>query len=141
FSMAVQKEMAKSHRLVYVIDEAQRFFHSGFRERDVFFFFQYHRHLGVDVYLITQDVKTLALELRNLSEYYVRAVRRTYSLAGEFRYRFFGSPYDDAPFKTKVLRPDGRVFAQYRSMSSVEVERIASAPRRIAVMIAVLVVL
>lgn len=130
FTWSHQKALAETHRLVYVIDEAQTWFPRTFRNVDVFTFFQKHRHLGVDVYLITQDVATLALELRQLAEYYVRAVRRTFSLMGEFRYKFVGSPTDKTGFRTKVLKRDRGVFALYTSMTADETEKVKSAPLR-----------
>jgi Zonular occludens toxin (Zot) len=134
FTVDYQKKLsADGVRCVYVIDEAQRMFPRSFKGVEVAFYFQYHRHLGADVYLITQDVKLLALELRHLAEYIVRAVRRTYSVAGEFRYRFLGSTDDPHAFQVKVLRRDRRVFAAYTSMVQGEGEKIKSAPLRFMV--------
>jgi Zonular occludens toxin (Zot) len=141
FSFPFQKTLAAEHKIVYVVDEAQLLFPRSFRQLDVFTFFQKHRHLGMDVYLMTQDVATLALELRNLAEYYVRAVRRSYSVLGEFRYKFVGSPSDKAGFKNKVLKREPRIFALYRSMTADESEKIKSAPLKyLAMMLALALV-
>ncbi len=59
---------------ILFIDEAQRYFNKKFFSSTVFFFFQYHRHLNIDIYLITQSYKILPSELVVLSELVVQAV-------------------------------------------------------------------
>lgn len=60
FTVDYQREVLKRFiRIVYIIDEAGKYFPPGFKDEKVLFFFQYHRHLGIDVYLISvglQDV-------------------------------------------------------------------------------------
>ncbi len=128
-------------RVVYLIDEAQRLFDSRFHDKEVFYFFQYHRHLGQDIYLIVQDESHLAKGLRNLAEYYIRAVRRSLSLFGGFRYKFFDSPDSGEAFRTKSLRRDRRIFRLYSSMVAEEFEKIGSIPRRFVFIFLLLIAL
>ncbi|OGW04001.1 MAG: hypothetical protein A3I04_01300 [Nitrospinae bacterium RIFCSPLOWO2_02_FULL_39_110] len=133
FSTTFQKAYCEGRRVVYLIDEAQgpAFFHRKFYNPDVFFFFQYHRHYGCDIYFVTQDVNSLAKELRNLAEYHIKAVRRTYSMMGEFKYQFCSpGSYDQEVFSTKTLKPKKKIFALYSSMTQDEVEKLPSVSRR-----------
>ena len=112
FTVPVQEKLTNSKRHVYVIDEAQMYFGRKFYNKPVFDFFQWSRHFGIDMYLITQDVYSLVRELQNLNEHHIKVVRRSYSMLGEFRYNFM-SGYD--VIKRKTLRADPKVFKQFRS--------------------------
>lgn len=59
------------------------------KDVDVFLFFLMHRHLGCDIYLITQDTRCLAKELQQLSEYVIKAVRHSNSIGKSFTYKFY----------------------------------------------------
>jgi Zonular occludens toxin (Zot). len=59
---------------ILFIDECQKYFNKKFFSSTVFFYFQYHRHLNVDIYLITQSYKVLPSELVVLSEIVIQAV-------------------------------------------------------------------
>ncbi|MBX0311484.1 MAG: zonular occludens toxin domain-containing protein [Sulfurihydrogenibium sp.] len=72
---------------VLFIDEAQRYFNKKFFSSSVFFFFQYHRHLNTDIYLITQSYKTLPTELVVLAEIVIQAVPSSFRwFRNSFRY-------------------------------------------------------
>ncbi|MCR4287196.1 MAG: zonular occludens toxin domain-containing protein [Deltaproteobacteria bacterium] len=123
-------------KVLIVIDEAQgpRYFHRKFYNPDVFYFFEYSRHLGVDVYLLTQNVGNLAKDVQGLAEYNIQVARRTLSFMGEFTYRFTSG---GESFKRKIMKPDKRIFSLYKSMSQGEVEKLPSATRRwVAVFVA-----
>jgi zona occludens toxin (predicted ATPase) len=113
--------------VVYIIDEAQsgNYFHRKFYDVNVFLFFQMHRHLGCDIYLITQDARCLARELQQLAEYVIKAVRRSNSIGKSFTYKFYSG---DECFKTKRIKQDQKVFGMYRSMIIGEGEKIKSIP-------------
>lgn len=102
----------KYENVIFVIDEAQRFFPSNLRNNDIIYFFQYHRHLGIDIYLLGQDSVSFSKHIIALIEFEIRAVRRSLSVLNEFRYEFMSS---GNKFGGKVLKPDGRVFAFYES--------------------------
>lgn len=131
FSLTFQKTFARDKKLVYIIDEAQGYFHRKFFNKEVMLFFQWHRHLGCTIYLLTQDVKSLAVELRQLAEYYVVATRRSLSLVGEFRYQFKSGEGDQTPWARKTMKPDSRIFSLYQSMVADSSEKTPSAIRRI----------
>ena len=138
FTVEYQKKLVSDDkRAVYVIDEAQRLFDRKFYNKDVFYFFQYSRHLGIDVYFVTQDVSTLARELQHLAEYHIEVQRRSLSFTGEFKYRYKAG---GESFKTQTMKPDRRIFYLYRSMTKGESEKIPSATRRWAVIFVALIV-
>ncbi len=88
FSYDYQEEYKKDKpQIVYVIDEAQRFFRKGsdrlLREKKVFDYFEYHRHWGQDIYLVTQNVKNVYL-----SKCIIRAMPRFRSFGIGFNYHW-----------------------------------------------------
>lgn len=107
FSIEFQRQLTNLKKHIYVIDEAQIYFPRKYYNVKVFNFFQYSRHMGIDVYLITQDIYSLARELQTLNEYHIKVVRRSFSFLGEFRYNYM-SGYD--VLKRKTLKSDKRVF-------------------------------
>ena len=94
---------------ILFIDESQRYFNKKFFSSTVFFFFQYHRHLNVDIYLITQSYKTLPTELVVLSEVVIQAVPSSFRFfRSSFRYlikdleTFETIEKIDIPFKKEI---------------------------------------
>lgn len=112
FTIPIQAELTNHTKHVYVVDEAQMMFPRKFYNAKVFSFFQYSRHMGIDIYLITQDIYSLVRELQTLNEYHIRVIRRSFSFLGEFRYHYMSG---NEILKKKVIKPDSKIFAQYRS--------------------------
>jgi len=109
-------------QIVYIIDEAQKWFRKGARDLDsVFSYFEYHRHFGHDIYLITQNSKKLPYDIACLTEYTIVAAPRTRSVIGEFKYKWIS---DGDIIKREGLKPDNGVFALYKSMDLKESEKI-----------------
>jgi hypothetical protein len=129
FTYEYQDRFANGRPVIYLLDEAQALFPYTYRDTRVFLFFQKHRHLGMDIYLLTQDVDLLAKGLRSLAEFHIVAVRRSLSLMGELRYKYV-DPTTRECWRTQSLRKDGTVFAFYRSFSSIETEKSPSVPRK-----------
>lgn len=115
----IQKQY-RVKNIVVIIDEAQKYFDRKFYNKDVFFFFQYHRHLGVDIFLITQSKNTLAKELVVLAEYIVRALPRSVQ-PNSFIYHFY--TVDGDKLFTKSLRKKKDVFRAYSSMKVDEITK------------------
>lgn len=126
FTEYYQVEFCKqfNHQVVYLIDEAQKFFRKNARDlNDVFTYFEIHRHLGHDIYLITQNVKKLPTDLVCLAEYIIDAAPRSRSVIGEFKYKWLS---DGEVLKREGFRPDGGIFALYKSMDLHESEKISN---------------
>jgi len=124
FTAEVQEQLKNKHgRIIYIIDEAQRIFRKNYKNEDVFFWFETHRHLGQDIYLITQHYKKLPFDVYSLAEFIIYAAPRTRSLAGEFRYHWMD---DGTKIKTETLRRKQQIFALYKSMDMKESEKIGN---------------
>ena len=111
--------------IVYLVDEAQRFFRKGMdrvlREKGVFDYFEYHRHFGHDIFLVTQNVKKLPPDIVYLPEYIISAVPRSRSIGFGFKYRWVSS---GEVINTETLRADQEIFSIYQSMEASETEKI-----------------
>lgn len=114
----IQQKMQVKH-IVLVIDEAQKYFDVKYFDKTVMFFFEYSRHLGVDVLLLTQGVAKLSRGLLPLNEYIVSAVPRSKSLPKVFRYIYRDLKYND--LFTESIRHSQIVFNAYCSFSADEI--------------------
>lgn len=124
--------------IILVIDEAQKIFDSKFYNKEVFYLFQYHRHIGLDIFFITQARSTLPRHLLPLSEFIIQAVPRSKGFLGTFRYRFIDQK--GVTMYTSVLKKDQTVFRAYKSFVSDEIEKPKNLMVKYFVMIGVLVV-
>ena len=138
FTVEYQEMFCENFNVIYIIDEAQShdLFHRTYKDRHVFTFFQTSRHMGIDIYLITQDTQCLAKELRSLAEYHIVAVQRTKTIGNLFTYKFYAGK--DC-YKTKRIKKDNKVFSLYRSMIEKEAEKINSAVLKYIIMFVVII--
>jgi hypothetical protein len=138
FTEDYQVPFCNNCNVIYIIDEAQgsKLFHRRYNDTVVFDYFQLSRHMGSDIYLITQDTQCLAKELRSLAEYHIVAVPRTKSIGKMFTYKFYSGKDH---FKTKRIRKDNKVFGLYRSMIEKEAEKINSAVLKYIIMFVVII--
>lgn len=125
----------KVSNILVLIDEAQKIFDSKFYNKDVFYLFQYHRHLGLDVFLLTQSRTTIARHLIPLCEYVIEAQPRSKGLAGTFRYKFLSQKGQF--LYHKVLKKDQKVFRAYKSFTFEEIDKPKNLLTRYAVALVV----
>lgn len=118
----ILKEYLNSHnykRVIYIHDEAQKIL-GGIRDNREFFFFEYHRHLGIDCFLICPTVSALPRRLTEIAEYIIEAKPKTISIIG------FGYYLKDSKTGGKIgaitLKKDVNVFRLYKSFDIKEVE-------------------
>ena len=105
-------------KLYIVMDECQLFFYHYKDDPKVLFFLQYHRHLGVDILLITQTPKSLPAKVFELSEFLIEAVPRSVNPFSfkAFRYRVL-HPFDrDLVLRRFHLAFDPVIFYLYQDM-------------------------
>ena len=122
FTVDYQKKITEKYPgIVYMIDEAQKYFHKRFYDKESFFYFQYHRHIGHDIYLICQSSVSIPTDLRVLAEHEIHAVPRMLSIFGEFKYRVISG---NQTVDHKMLRKNKAVFRLYKSMDYNESEKI-----------------
>lgn len=138
FTNDVQEKIAPKKNVLYIIDEAQQYFHKRYYNVDTFYYFQTHRHLGHDIYLITQSVKLLPLQITELTEVEVHAQPRSLRIANEFSYQIISS---GEVLDRKILKRNQRIFSYYKSMSKSEAEKTSNPFRKYIILCAVLLVL
>lgn len=123
-----EKIKSKYPHIVYLIDEAQRFFpYRNKINKNTWFYFEYHRHLGHDIYIITQDKRLVANNITLLAETEIRAAKRTFSVFGEFRYLIKA---DNDIVDRFTVKPSKRVFNVYKSFDSKTSEKIINPYRK-----------
>lgn len=130
FSIEYQKKLLQRYgRIIYIIDEAssQEYFPKKYSNDGVIGFFQYHRHLGLDFYLIAPGVSNICGQLVSLMERRLQARPRSKRLLNEFKYDNIVE--GDVSGKI-VLKSDKRIFNLYRSMGDVETEQVGSVVRK-----------
>jgi len=106
-------------RVIYIHDEAQRTY-GGIRDNKEFFFLEYSRHLGIDVFLIVQSVSALPRRLTEISEYVIEAKPRTIGVIG-FQYDLKDSK-TGGKLGSVTIKKDKDVFRLYKSFDLKEVE-------------------
>lgn len=124
FSESYQRDFTSrfDSPIVYIIDEAQKYFRKGARDlNEVYSYFEYHRHFGHDIYLVTQNSKKLPPDIALLTEYIIEASPRTRSVIGEFKYKWLS---DGELLNREGFRPEQGIFNLYKSMDKNETEKI-----------------
>lgn len=123
FQVPFQEKISQKYKkIIYLLDEAQRFF--PYRNKigsETWFYFEYHRHLGHDVYIITQDKKLMAQNIVLLAENELRATKRSFSLLGEFRYLL---KCDNDIIDRITIRSKKKVFDVYKSFETQTSEKV-----------------
>lgn len=114
-------EKYRCRQVILLIDEAQKVFDSKFYDKQVFYFFQYHRHLGIDIFLLTQSVSTISRQLIPLAEFVIEAQPRSKGIGGVFRYKF--KDIKGQFMYSQVCRKRKEVFNLYKSFDSDEGEK------------------
>lgn len=114
---------------LFIIDEAQNYFHRKYYDKDVFLFFQTSRHYGVDILLITQDMESVSKEVRLLIEYTVHAQSRSQRTKNMFVYKYISG---DDVFKRQLLKFNKKVAMLYKSRLKEEMEKAPIVWKRFA---------
>lgn len=127
-------------RGIVVIDEAQRWFSSAARLPDsVWFWFEYHRHLGLEVYLVTQSAASMHRRVLAVADAYIEAAPPSLRLGRGFRYRRRDTTTNEVIGRYR-LSARREVFELYRSAEHANgIKRERSALVRYAGAAAVLV--
>lgn len=111
----------KAHILV-IIDEAQKYIDDALLKiKEVAYFFQYHRHLGVDIFLLTNDIASCSKKVVGLGEFVIEAQPRSKGLPGIFRYKFKDTK--GTHLFTESVRLKNEVFSIYKSFTTDESEK------------------
>jgi hypothetical protein len=138
---AFKKLKEKYKRVIFLIDEAQRYLTKENYE-SMQFAFEYHRHFGIEFLLLTQDKVLLPYKLLKLAEYLVVAQPRSRSvdlpLIGSFRYKYFdNSGYVE--LSQQNLKKNQKIFNLYQSFEFDETEKPKNMVNRYALVIGIFV--
>lgn len=102
---------------LFIIDEAAEFFPKNFRDIDIISFFDYHRHYGLDIILLTQDIKKISPDISCLAENHYRAASSAANIIPfYFTYRQI---IGGEKVSTKYLRKKKEIFALYKSSNNL----------------------
>ena len=105
----------EGRKIVVVLDEAQRFFSSNRRLPDsVWYFFEYHRHLGLEIWLMSQSASSINRRILAVTDSYIEAAPPSLRLGNIFRYRRRDTTTNEV-ISRESIRSDSRVFALYKS--------------------------
>lgn len=111
-----------------VIDEAQNYFSSrDFKEQfssDLIPWLTKHRHIGVDVVWITQNIESVDITFRR-NTHLTYALRRAENIGfknAAFNYIFDRADLDRRHLARKIYRPDPTVFKLYSSYQEKDVK-------------------
>lgn len=108
----LSNEKFKNKNVYIFIDECQRFFPRWYKDTDVIYFFDYHRHLGINIYLISQSINKISPDIVALAEYELRAVPPSLKFKNMFVYKRIIS---GDIIGRQILKKDKRIFSLYKS--------------------------
>jgi hypothetical protein len=107
--------LSSDAKIYYYIDESQRFFPPELKDNDIVYFFDYHRHYGLEIYLITQSVWKISKKISTLVELEYRAVNNRINPLPRFTYKVLAG---GEQFKTVTRKKEKAVFALYQSFQA-----------------------
>lgn len=104
------------HGFTIIIDEAAELFPKSLKDTDIVSFFDYHRHYGIDIFLITQDIKKVTPDITCLAENHYRAASGASNpIPGVLIYQ---QMVGGEAVSRKYLKKDKKVFALYKSTNN-----------------------
>ena len=82
-------EKTKKNNVILLIDEAHELFPAGFKSPEIYNFFAYHGHIGLDIFLMTQGFESMSRMFNPLVEFVVKVTPRSKSIMKNFSYGFY----------------------------------------------------
>jgi len=129
----IMERTGKTH-IILGLDECHEIFPpfmSAKTHPEVYHFFAYHGHIGLDVFLMTQGVESTSKMFLPLLEYVVKVKPRSEKLYKVFSYHFYSK--NGNKLYVKNIKNDQKVFAAYNSFRKDENNKPKSALVRAAV--------
>ncbi len=124
FTEKYQESFSRGYRLIYILDEAQEWFRTGYVKllHENLIYFEKSRHHAHDIWLITQEAKKIHPHVAGLCEYIATAEPRSLSIAGEMTYR--SHTYSGTELETYRLLFSSKIAGLYKSASQQEAVKI-----------------
>lgn len=132
---SIMSKMNKTH-VIIAIDECHEFFPAGFNDDELYKFFAFHGHIGLDVILMTQSLTATSRMFNPLLEYLVQVKPRTRALLNTFSYDYVTK--NGKYLYSKTLQKRKEVFNAYKSFRHDEQNKPKNAVRHWAVVVLVL---
>lgn len=110
--LRVQRGVSPETIITVFIDEAQRYWPYEFKDPRGVFFFDYHRHHGLDIFLITQDIKKISPKISTLAEMEIRAIKPMFQITPGFTYNLISG---GEIFGKERLPKKAEIFQAYTS--------------------------
>jgi len=120
-------EKTGKQRIVLVIDEVHDYFPDGYKDKDIYSFFAYHRHIGLDIILMTQSLASTTRMFNPLVEYIVKVKPRSRAILNSFSYSFVDKQGKFLYSKAIAKKPV--VFGAYKSFRKDEHNKPKNAVR------------
>jgi len=113
-------EKTGKKNIILALDEVQKdhYFPLGYKDPDVLFLFAYHRHIGMDIILGTQDAALMSRGVLAQCEYLAHGRLRSKKIVGSMAYRFTDNK--GGFMYGKSLLADKAVFSAYQSATNDE---------------------
>lgn len=108
----IMKTTGKNH-IILCIDEAHTLFDSRYYDKDVYEFFAYSRHIGLDIILMSQGMQSMSRMFNPLLEHVVNAKPRSKQILNNMSYRF--TDLKGAYLYDKSIMRNKLVFGMYKS--------------------------
>jgi hypothetical protein len=123
----ILKTTKKSH-VILLIDECHKIFPASMLAKEqklLYDFFAEHGHIGLDVFLMTQGLQSMARLFNPLIEFVVKVGNRSKAIAGTFSYTF--TDMEGKYLYPRVLTKNKLVFGIYKSFRHDEQNKPKSA--------------
>lgn len=125
FTKEYQRDFSGDFHIIYILDEAQEWFHPQLGEKwtsENLAYFTWARHQGHDIFLLTQNTSLLRRDVVFLAEFIVEAQPRIKNVSKELTYKHRTVAGDQ--IKLERLLFSKHVASLYESMEKGEVIKI-----------------
>ena len=123
----IMEKTGKNH-IILGLDECHEIFPPSISAKthpELYHFFAYHGHIGLDVFLMTQGVEATSRLFLPLLEFIVKVKPRSEKLYKTFSYHFYSKTGNK--LYTKHIKNDKKIFAAYKSFRKDEHNKPKSA--------------
>lgn len=125
-------------RVIICIDEVHEIFPIGFKDQEIYNFFAYHGHIGLDIILMTQSLDATTRMFNPLLEFIVKVRPRSRSVLNNFSYTFV--TVKGTFLYSKSIPKKKLVFGAYKSFRKDEHAKPKSAVKHWLIVVVVLLV-
>jgi hypothetical protein len=133
----IMKRTGKNH-IILCIDECHDYFPAGMTDKDIYSFFAFHGHLGLDIILMTQGIQSMSRMFNPLLEYIVKVTPRSRAILNNFSYSY--TDLKGRFLYSKSLPKKDLVFGAYKSFRKDEQQKPKNAIKHWAIIVIILLV-